>query len=95
MGYYLAWTDKLGGRMATKFKNIEKANIEFKYRAKRVREIALFHDVRGFHSTTQLEYLILWSSPEGKCYWGNGLTSLYTTENEKSEIRSKRYFVPI
>ena len=95
MGYYLAWTDNMGGRIATKFKNLEKAKKEFCHMAKRVREIALFHDVRGFHSTTQVEYLILWSSPEGKCYWGNGLTSLYISEKEKAQIRAKRYFVPI
>ena len=95
MGYYLVWTDNMGGRSATKFKNIEEAKSEFKYMAKRTREIALFHDVRGFHSTTQAQYLILWSSPEGKCYWGRGLECFTIDEQEKAYIRERRYIVPI
>ena len=93
--YYLTFTDKLGGRQAQKIETRQEATHLFKHLAKRVREIALYRDARGFHSTTQVKFLILWSSPDGKCYWGNGLTSFYVSEKEKKEIKAKRYFVPI
>ena len=93
--FYLVYTDNLGGRMARPIKgNLKKATYLFKNVAKRTRETALYRDTSGFHSTTQLEYLVLWHSPEGNCYWGRSM-KCEEREDVRSKIEKRRYVVPI
>lgn len=91
--FYIAYTDKMGCRMSSTHKRESVAIKEFKFLAKRSREVALYRE--PFHSTTQLEKLVMWNSPCQKCYWGNSLQSSFSSEQEKKDIRKKMYIVPI
>ena len=97
--FWLVYTDCLGGRIGEKINGHDRAVKRFKRVSKDgVRESALYFDQSGFHSTTQLAFLILWHSPDGKCYWGNSMRGgLWNdrSEKEKKDIALKRFEVKI
>ena len=93
--YYLVFTDHLGGRIGMKIKGRDKALKRFHEVSKQGRETALYLDTQGFHSTTQLQYLILWHSSRGNCYWGNSLRAKDVSDRDKAVIKDKRYIVRI
>ena len=91
--FYLVYTDHLGGRMAESLKGRDKAIKRFmKVSRDGVRDSALYFDQSGFHSTTQLAFLVLWYS-EGRCYWGNSMRSDMRSKEERKLIKEKRFFV--
>jgi len=91
--FYVAFTDNLGGRLSRTYKKESDAIADFKFLAKRSKEVALYRE--PFYSTTQLDKLVMWNSPDQKCYWGNSLRSVLSSEKEKNDIRKKMYIVPI
>lgn len=93
--FWIRCKDNLGGVFAYTEKNENKAIKSFKTMSKKGYDTAIYRDTSGFHSTTQIEYLILWHSPEGNCYWGNSMNSEHVSDNDKLKIKSKRYLVPI
>ena len=87
--FYLTYTDRLGGRMGLTFNSRSKAMNFFVDQLSSTREIAMYRDTSGFHSTTQLSYLILWYSKDNCCYWSNSLKT--SCQKTKSKIESKKY----
>jgi len=92
--FYLVYTDHLGGRMAESLKGRDKAIKRFMIVSRDgVRDSALYFDQSGFHSTTQLAFLVLWHSPDGRCYWGNSMRSNMRSKEERQSIKERRFFV--
>ena len=85
-GEYMFWIrcrDNLGGVFSFSEKTEKKAMTSFKSMSKKGYHTAIYREVAGFHSTTQIEYLILWHSPKGTCFWGYSLNSDYVTDKEQ------------
>ena len=85
---YLTYTDRLGGRMGLTFNSQAKAMSFFIAQLSSTREIALYRDTTGFHSTTQLSYLILWHGED--CYWSRSLKSA-SCQKMRKKIEDKKY----
>lgn len=86
--FWIRATNDANGVFAFKEKTRKKADKSFYELAAKGYCIEMYNDTRGFHSTTQLEFLIMWHSNR-ESYWKNRAAS--TNDWEREKINNKRY----
>jgi len=83
--YQVIYTDFAQCRFNKDYKTLKGAYKKFyELINQKAKEITIFHNVKGFHSTTQVEYIVRWYCREIYSYY----TNLCKTDKE---LESKRF----